>query len=253
MRTWSALRCLSLAVLGLPAACACPSSEPYDGDYVDLDPPRSLEGIDFVEGEKGDPRLVGCADGQREGFADVIAHPRIAGCLAAWTGTMSLREEPTGHPCGDDLGICESPADACAEGWHICGVEGFKTDLETHTTPKDCSERAGPGKFVSAMSHGQTQVLCPPVSSATTEFPCFADGYCSEPVCCGQACAFGRCRDGVWPGETPISQGKAEGCGAATSARNGGIACCYDGEANPRDSLVDAGGQVSPSAGSTTG
>jgi hypothetical protein len=224
---------------GLHAACICGASEPYHGDYEDLDPPRSLEGIDFIESAKGDPRILGCSDGQREGFAEVEAHPRIAGCVGAWDGARSLRDEPTGKPCGDDADLCGAPADVCAEGWHVCGVDGLNTDLRSHTTWQACQESAGPGKFVAAMSHGQEQELCPPAPNAATEFPCFKEGFCAEPVCCGEDCSFGKCRDAVWPGRTKISLGKAEGCGGVTSERNGGVVCCYDGEANPRDNVVE--------------
>lgn len=238
VRSVSSLACL--AILSWQAACICgPIDEPYRGDYEELDPPKSLEGVDFIESDKGDPRILGCSDGQREGFADVEAHPRIAGCLGAWDGAKSLRDEPTGHACGDDGELCDTPADVCAEGWHVCGVDGLNSDLKTHTTWHACAEEAGPGKFVAGMSHGQNQELCPPKPTPNTEFPCFKDGFCSEPVCCGETCSFGKCRDAVWTGKTKISLGKAEGCGSVTSARNGGVLCCYDGEANPRDNLVE--------------
>ena len=42
----------------------------------------------------------------------------------------------------------------------------------------------------------------------------------------------------MWTGKTQISLGKKEGCGSVTSERNGGVLCCYDGEANPRDNIV---------------
>jgi hypothetical protein len=102
------------------------------------------------------------------------------------------------------------------------------------------------------MSHGQTQDLCPPTPTPNTEFPCYKEGYCSESVCCGEGCQFGKCRDAVWRGATPISMGKKEGCGSVTSKNNGGILCCYDGEANPRDNLV-AEESDAPLAGTGTG
>lgn len=240
MRPRHATASVLLMAVSLSTACICGSVDAYHGDYDGdaLDPPKSLEGVDFIESEKGDPRVLGCADGQREGYADVERHPRIAGCLGAWDGVKSLREAPSGQGCGDDGEVCDSPADVCAEGWHVCGVDGLASDLQSHTTPAACEREAGPGKFVAGMSHGQTQDLCPPTPSPNTEFPCYKEGFCSEPVCCGEDCQFGKCRDAVWRGKTPISMGKQEGCGSVTSSRNGGILCCYDGEANPRDNLV---------------
>ncbi len=236
-------RCITL--LAAPAAlvsslllagCVC-GPGPNVGGYDDgggEDPPKSLQGIKFVESEKGDPGVIGCSDGQREGFADLSKHRRIAGCLASWEGSKSLRDKPTGKACGDDGGVCEVPADACSPGWHVCGNEGKNRDLKTHTTWRGCAEEAGPGKFVAAMSHGQTDELCPPPPTPSTIFPCMDSGLCSEPICCGEDCQQGKCKDAVWRGKTYISLGKAEGCGAVTSERNGGILCCYDGKGAPK-------------------
>jgi hypothetical protein len=239
-----------LGALALQFACVC-GPGPNQGGYDDpqyKDPPRSLQGIKFIESEKGDPAIIGCADGQREGFADLTRHKRIAGCLASWEGTKSLRDKPTGKPCGDDKGVCISPADTCAKGWHVCGYNGKNDDLKRHTTANACNKESGPGKFVAAMSHGQTEDLCPPAPTAETVFPCMDSGICSEPVCCGDACQFGKCRDGVWRGQTKISLGKAEGCGSVTSERNGGILCCYDGDGDPA-----AAGGAAPTATPTPG
>lgn len=234
--------CLGLL---LQAACVC-GPGPNVGGYDEpgaKDPPKSLQGIKFIESEKGEPGSIGCADGQREGFADITRHRRIAGCLATWEGTKSLRDKPTGKVCGDDVkgdakkepdkGVCTVPADACAPGWHVCGTNGKNDDLKTHTTFKACNKEAGPGKFVAAMSHGQTEELCPPAPTPETVFPCMDSGYCAEPICCGDGCQFGKCRDAVWKGQTRISLGKAEGCGSVTSERNGGVLCCYDKNEDP--------------------
>jgi hypothetical protein len=233
-----ALRSGTLALL-LQAACVC-GPGPNVGGYDEpgaKDPPKSLQGIKFIESEKGDPASIGCADGQREGFADVTRHRRVAGCLASWEGTKSLRDKPgskpDAKPCGDDGGVCAVPADACAPGWHVCGTGGKNDDLKTHTTFKACNKEAGPGKFVAALSHGQSEELCPPAPTPDTVFPCMDSGYCAEPVCCGDGCQFGKCRDGVWKGQTRISLGKAEGCGSVTSERNGGVMCCYDKNEDP--------------------
>jgi len=226
----------SLGLL-LQAGCVC-GPGPNVGGYDEpgaKDPPRSLQGIKFIESEKGDAAVIGCADGQREGFADITRHRRVAGCLATWEGTKSLRDKPTGKACGDDIkgGVCTVPADVCATGWHVCGTNGKNDDLKSHTTFKACNKEAGPGKFVAAISHGQSEELCPPTPTAETVFPCMDSGYCAEPVCCGDNCQFGKCRDGVWKGQTRISLGKAEGCGSVTSERNGGVMCCYDKNEDP--------------------
>ncbi|MCA9694942.1 MAG: hypothetical protein R3A51_10105 [Nannocystaceae bacterium] len=227
---------LGLTMTLLAGGCLC-GPGPNVGGYDDgggEDPPKSLEGVKFVESEKGEPEVIGCSDGQREGFADLKKHPRIAGCLGRWEGTKSAREKPTGKSCGDDGGICDVPSDVCAAGWHVCGSDGKNRDLKSHTSWRSCNEEAGPGKFIAAMSHGQTDELCPPRPTPSTDFPCMDSGLCSEPVCCGEGCQFGKCRDAVWPGKTMISLGKAEGCGAISSERNGGLLCCYDGAGAPK-------------------
>ncbi len=224
--------------LGASAGCLCgpgPNVGGYD-DGMGEDPPKTLQGITFVESEKGDPAVVGCADGQREGFADLKKHKRIAGCLGKWEGTKSMRDKPTGNACGDDGDVCDVPADVCAAGWHVCGTDGKARDLKTHTSWKACQEQTGPGKFIAAMSHGQTDELCPPPPTPSTNFPCMDSGICSESICCGEDCQFGKCRDAIWRGKTMISLGKAEGCGAVSSEANGGILCCYDGSGAPKPS-----------------
>lgn len=244
---WSKLIAASTLLL---SACVCgpgPNQGGYDDEFKD--PPKSLQGVKFVESEKGPPEFVGCADGQREGFADVRKHRRIAGCLATWQGVKGLRDKPTGKAgCGDDGELCTVPADACAPGWHICGADSRNTDLKSHTSWRACEKEAGPGKFVAAMSHGQTDELCPPPPTPTTEFPCMESGYCAEPVCCGDECQYGKCRDAVWRGKTKISLGKAEGCGAVTSERNGGVLCCFDGPGDPADPTASQAGATEAAA-----
>ncbi len=232
----SCLAAVPLATVVLSAGCTC-GSGPYEGDYFDGDRPGSMKNVKFVESEKGDPKIVGCADGQRESFADLTKHPRIAGCIGEWEGTKSMRDAPTGKACGDDGEKCAVPADLCAPGWHLCGVDGKGKDLTDRTTAKDC-DNAGPGRFNAAVSHSISEEIepCPKITAATT-LPCFQAGLGSEPVCCGNDCLGGKCKDGVFKGKTQISRGTSEGCGAVTSASNAGVLCCSDGDQAP---TVDA-------------
>ena len=228
----SCLAALPLATVVLSAGCTC-GSGPYEGDYFDGDRPGAMKGVKFVESEKGDPAGVGCADGQREGFADMKKHPRVAGCIGTWEGTKSLRDKPTGKACGDDGAACAVPADLCAPGWHVCGTGGKGKDMTDRASATDC-DNAGPGRFNAAVSHSISEEInpCPKISSNTT-LPCFQAGLGSEPVCCGNDCLGGKCKDGVWKGKTRISRGTSEGCGAVTSASNGGVMCCSDGDGVP--------------------
>lgn len=253
-RLLSCLAAVPLAAVVLSAGCTC-GSGPYEGDYFDGDRPGSMKGIKFVESEKGDPKLVGCADGQREGFADLKKHPRVAGCVGEWDGTKNLRDKPTGKPCGDDGEKCAVPADVCSAGWHVCGMAGKAKDITDRTTAKDC-DNAGPGRFNAAVSHSISEEIdpCPKITAATT-LPCFQAGLGSEPVCCGNDCLAGKCKDGVFKGKTQISRGTSEGCGAVTSTANAGVMCCFDGDQAPTpggdvkapaDAKAPAGAVVAP-------
>jgi hypothetical protein len=224
------------AALGFEAGCTC-GSGPYQGDYFDGDRPDPIKNVKFVESEKGDPKIVGCADGQREGFAVIDKHPRIAGCIGEWSGSRSLRDKPTGKACGDDGAKCTVPADLCAEGWHVCGFDGSGEDLREDAKAKDC-DAAGPGRFNAAVSHSPSDEIdpCPKITKSTV-LPCIQSDLGSEPVCCGNDCLSGKCKDGVWKGRTRISRGTTEGCGAVTSERNPGVLCCYSGEGNPADAV----------------
>jgi hypothetical protein len=181
--------------------------------------------IHVVHGPKGSPAAVGCSDGQREAFIDQVRFPSIAGCLASWTGSQSMRAASNGVPCGDSIGTCATPASACATGWHVCGSSGALADLWT-ITPDEC-ESAGGGRYVAAISHCASQDGCDYNLEAGATYACYESGYCSESVCCGSECTdYGACTGGVWPGRTHIAQGTDQGCGAITSQRAGGVLCC---------------------------
>jgi hypothetical protein len=178
------------------------------------------------QGRKGAPGEVGCADGQREAFVDDHAFPNIAGCLASWTGEQSLRaKSAAASGCGDDGGACAAPADACAPGWHICGASGATADLK-QVSGEQC-EHAGGGRFSAGISHCKTNRDCEYDQAPDAVYPCMDDGWCSEPVCCGDDCGgFGVCQDGIWPKKTHIPVGTDQGCNHASSARAGGLLCC---------------------------
>ncbi len=70
--------------------------------------------------------LLGCADGEREGFLDRVRHAAIAGCGGGFSVPGLLVETPPrcGRAAGDDgdnpTGVGCAAADLCAEGWHVC-------------------------------------------------------------------------------------------------------------------------------------
>lgn len=177
---------------------------------------------------RGTPDATGCADGEREAFADLARWPSIAGCLASWGDRRSMRTRGTGAVCGDDAGACGEPADACAPGWHVCGADGNVNDLLGRVSAEECRGAAAGGTFSGGLSHCAAQSGCQygDATAARRNYPCFKNGWCSEAVCCGKGCGKGACPDGVWPGATPIAQGTDQGCAAITSKRAGGVLCC---------------------------
>lgn len=115
------------------AADASASDAPFDSPATEV----GASPNDSGRGEarplmslSGDPPVIGCADGTREGFLDTSpwAWPSIAGCSGAWArpgltleavkdtwcdrvaGNTGLRVDGVG--CG--------AADLCASGWHVC-------------------------------------------------------------------------------------------------------------------------------------
>jgi hypothetical protein len=179
------------------------------------------------QGVRGEPAVIGCADGQREAFVDASAFAGIAGCLGSWPGKKSMRARPGRRACGDDAGECDVPASLCASGWHVCGASGSIAELKQVSSDQCAS--AGGGRYSAAISHCETQSGCVYDRRRDGDYDCFDSGWCSETVCCGADCGgLGVCRDGVWPGQTTIAFGMDQGCGATTSQRAGGVLCCRD-------------------------
>lgn len=157
----------------------------------------------------------GCADGSREAFNDLTKYPGIAGCGATWKMNTLLAPR-TGASCGDVV-ECAVPADACAPGWHVCGVGEYgPRDLSDKVGADECRD-ASPGEFVAALGDQTCD--------------CFRGGLGA--VCCGKNCVQqnGSC---VWKGATAwfgMVDGHVQACADVemrwdTSAY--GILCCAD-------------------------
>jgi hypothetical protein len=168
---------------------------------------------------------TGCADGTREAFVDLAQFPTLAGCAATWNGTLDMRAPPTGARCGDGIGPCAAPADACATGWHVCGVTGDPTELSTRATEQQCAQAAPTGAFALALSHCSNDSPC----MYTAPFGCLRSVVCAEAVCCGPSCGSqNACKDGVYPTAThvvPLDE-ISGACSAMPSTMITGIACC---------------------------
>ncbi len=223
------------AQVGLPCADngACPSGQMCDPrtDHCVTPGTKDDAAIDSAiavdarsDAPPDAPNLSGCSDGQREAF-DLAGFPHVAGCAATWSGTPSMRAPTTGVACGDDLGPCSVPASACAAGWHVCAASGSVAEL-TQVSAEACHSAAATGRFLAASSHCTNNVdQC----EYGPTLPCFDDGWCSEPVCCGAGCANGAgCPDGVWTGGTWVSATNDSGCGAQPGAPDLGVLCCIN-------------------------
>lgn len=165
---------------------------------------------------------IGCADGEREGYSDVTGFPTIAACGATWTGALDMRTATSGSGCGDDLGPCAAPGDACAVGWHLCGSSGDVTEL---LVIDGATCRSIPGRYAAAVSECLT-FTGPCTYPATGAWGCTTAGICGQPVCCGAGCHQSACADGIWPGNTfePVNLGTT--CGALSAADVDGVLCC---------------------------
>ena len=170
--------------------------------------------------------VVGCADGHREGYLDIARFARIAACNAIWVGELDLRAAPTGEQCGNDLGPCTVPADACAPGWHICARSGDVTELQVLDV-SECDNLVV-GRYVAASTHCSGPAPCAYSPLQMFECPTGTGGPCTQPICCGTDCAVPACSDGVWAGGTRENTFVANGCANTLAADQNGVLCCRD-------------------------
>ena len=207
--------------------CVLPGTPPSDGPRPDSTPSDGPAS----DGPQPDapPNLSGCSDGEREGFPNLTDFPTIAACDATWTAAKDMRAAKSGSSCGDDLGMqCEQPADACADGWSICGIDGSPKAISNRADANACLTVGGvdAGAYAAGLSH-----CTDPLVFCTYEepYPCLVSGDCSEAVCCGPACSSAiGCADGVYPGTTRASSSNAIGCGALEIGELTGVLCCQD-------------------------
>lgn len=74
---------------------------------------------------KAVPAIVGCSDGTREGFIDLIRFNNLAACGGAWTVPGIHHNVPacgrqSGNTGANKAGTGCNLEDLCAEGWHVC-------------------------------------------------------------------------------------------------------------------------------------
>lgn len=166
----------------------------------------------------------GCSDGKRDAFLDAAVFTEIAGCYVAFERTSSLRM-PRSAPdasCGFELERpCKSPADACARGWHVCGIPPFGAeDLRSRLTAEQCNGE--PGSFGNAaLVAALGDQACEPCNTTMGK----------GAVCCGKSCVQqkGSC---VYPDATAwygAYASVAQLCAAISmKTAESGVLCCLD-------------------------
>jgi len=134
----------------------------------------------------GNPRIVGCADGQREGFLSLLTHPAIAACAGGFAlpGVVDLVAPACANAAGDD-GVIPNGAgcnalDLCAAGWHLC-ADAAEVAARS---PTGCAGAAVGTElvFFAAAQHGPGQGNCGPTGSDDL-FGCGTLGEVTHPSC----------------------------------------------------------------------
>lgn len=163
--------------------------------------------------------VIGCADGQREGFTDISAHPNIAGCSGGWSipgihtdapatapacpglPTTDTTTPACNHNAGNDsanpAGIGCNAADLCAVGWHVC----TGTDDIAQSSPGGCL--------------GATNPEDPPLFFATRQSSTGC-GQCATGTSTDAACDSASCAAGC--AQTEATSNDVFGCGNIGSA-----------------------------------
>jgi hypothetical protein len=110
---------------------------------------------------------VGCADGEREGYLDVVSFPDIAACAGGFQVPGSVTLESMMPACnrqaGDDGGIPDgegcSIEDLCAEGWRVCGSP---MEVASHASACPPEMPASGGAFwLTRMTYAYDSLTCP--------------------------------------------------------------------------------------------
>lgn len=106
------------------------SGEPTDtaaDSVADADPDTNAAADTYTDPDTGPPPVssVGCADGTREGFADLTQFPAIAACGGAWDvpGIFAMPvscDRAAGNTGTNADGVGCTVTDLCAEGWGVC-------------------------------------------------------------------------------------------------------------------------------------
>jgi hypothetical protein len=110
--------------------------------------------------------VVGCADGQRDGFLDVATYPAIAACAGGFAlpGVVGVSAPGCGRTAGDDGpnpdGTGCHAIDLCEVGFHICS-SAAEVALKSSTGCTGAAVGSEPVFFITAQS-GDVARSCTP-------------------------------------------------------------------------------------------
>ena len=197
------------------------------------------EGPDSVVCDDPCAELIGCSDGEREGFLDPQEFPNIAACAGGWSkagvfGTVPECNRLSGDDTINPTGSGCSMADLCAEGWHVCdSLEEIGS-----ASSVGCAYSWEPGTFWVAAISGDGGRECGP-TGADDLFGCGSVGLMANDSClpltrssgdkCGDIPETWDCPGGLFGSDSEAEDVKKMGVGG------GGVLCCRDEPNEPTD------------------
>lgn len=201
--------------------------------------------------------MVGCADGQREGFRTRRVYPGIAACAGGWdVPGVAATLAPSCERHGGDDGSNPDGAhcnveDLCAEGWHVC-TGAAEISARSHDGCRGAHDgramffvtrQSGPGCGVCATGASPNcggsdcrHDCAPSTATHNDVFGCGTLGAEPEPSSCGALDRFTHDRCSTLP--LPWScQDEGTGTHEAetithTGSAGGGVVCCRDRRAD---------------------
>jgi len=174
--------------------------------------------------------VVGCADGEREGFVDVSTHPDIAACGGGFTvagvTTAASPAQTCGGGAGDDGanpdGTGCAVADFCAPGWHVCDTDA---DVMLSSATGCDGAATDPNLFYATRQSGPGSGRC---GSGTNDvFGCGTFGGTPLASSCAPLNRYLSTSDltGAW---NATGGGSEATTVTKNGAAGGGVLCCRD-------------------------
>ncbi len=206
--------------LGALAAC----SDPAKSDVVDAGPADAI----VVAPD------IGCADGVRDGFADLATFPSIAACSGAWVIPgigAAANSDPKCATSGNDRptnGVGCAAANLCAPSWHICTNAA---DVAAHLPSGQTCAAITTNDFFATNQGSEASGVCS-ATGANDLFGCGELGNAASATCApldaasGNACA--AISSAGWScGGTPAATTERTSV-AKPMLTGGGVLCCTD-------------------------